>query len=88
MKRVQQSKRQMELESGRAADWIVGQLLVHPGVEERRSRFADKEALFFRGTEFFHFDEPGLADVRPSDHSRTYWGASLRSSDRASGEFV
>lgn len=48
----------------RVGDWIVEQLLTLPGVEERKSRFADKEALLFRGTEFFHLDEPGLADVR------------------------
>lgn len=45
-------------------DSIVSRLLALPGVEERRSRFADKPALFFGGREFFHLDEPGLADVR------------------------
>lgn len=48
----------------RVGDWIVNQLLSRTGVEERRSRFADRAALFFRGSEFFHLDEPGLADVR------------------------
>ena len=48
----------------RASDWIVNSLLANPGVEERKSRFADRAALFFRGVEFFHLDKPGLADVR------------------------
>ena len=48
----------------RASDWIVNSLLANPGVEERKSRFADRTALSFRGVEFFHLDKPGLADVR------------------------
>lgn len=47
-----------------AGDWIASQLLARPGVDERKSRFADKSALFFRGKEFFHLDAVGLADVR------------------------
>lgn len=53
-------KRGMEL----SGDWIVSRLLAHEGVEERKSKFADRAALFFEGKEFFHLDEPGLADVR------------------------
>lgn len=48
----------------RVGGWIVNQLLAHAGVEERKSRFAEREALFFRGAEIFHLEEPGLADVR------------------------
>lgn len=48
----------------RAGDWLVNQLLAEPGVEERKSRFAGRPALFVRGKEFFHLDAPGLADVR------------------------
>jgi hypothetical protein len=45
-------------------DGIVNRLLSRDGVEERRSKFADRPALFVAGKEFFHLDEPGLADVR------------------------
>ena len=45
-------------------NWIVKRLLAREGVEERKSKFADRAALFSRGREFFHLDEPGLADVR------------------------
>lgn len=48
----------------RAGDWIVNQLLAHAEIEERKSRFADRSALFFRGKEFFHLDAPGIADLR------------------------
>jgi len=46
------------------SDWIVNQLLALGGVEESKSKFADRAALFYGGREFFHLDEPGLADVR------------------------
>lgn len=45
-------------------DWIMNQLLAHESVEERKSKFADRSALFLTGREFFHLDGPGLADVR------------------------
>lgn len=51
-------------ETDSAGEWIVNRLLSSAGVEEHRSRFAARPALFIRGTEFFHLDALGLADVR------------------------
>jgi hypothetical protein len=45
-------------------DAFVAAMLAIAPLDERRSRFADKPALFLDGREVAHCEAPGLIDVR------------------------
>jgi hypothetical protein len=45
-------------------DAFVAAMLASAALQERRSRFADKPALFLDGREIAHCEAPGIIDVR------------------------
>ena len=45
-------------------DSLISKLLAIPGVEERRSRWQDSDAIWYRSQEVLHFDQPDLVDLR------------------------
>lgn len=50
--------------SSALSDELVSRLLSIPGIEERKSRFQDSDALWYAGKEFLHFDRSDLVDLR------------------------
>jgi len=45
-------------------DVLINNLLDLPGMEERRSRWQESDALWYRGKEILHFDQTDLVDLR------------------------
>jgi hypothetical protein len=45
-------------------DELLETLLTIEGVEERKSRFSDRPALFVRAREIAHLESDGLVDIR------------------------
>lgn len=48
--------------SGR--DALINNLLALPGMEGGKSRWQEEEAVWYRGKEILHFDQPDLVDLR------------------------
>lgn len=45
-------------------DSLINKLLAIPGIEEKRSRWQESDALWYQGKEVLHFDHPNLIDLR------------------------